>query len=300
MSDPRRLADGSGYRTTSANFLQMRSARPSVNDEADCDTNALKRQRLSQLARTIESDVIPRLLNEHPVDRGPGPCAPRVAPMPTDGDLQEFTTLVLRQDRPGAVRIIKRLEAAGVGRREICLHLLAPCARRFGEYWVDDQVDFTDVTIGLLFLHEMLREISSRPNENTAARERRALLTVVPNEQHIFGLSMIAEFFLQDGWSVDVCIPESLDELAAAVQRKPLDIVGLSCSCDVHLDAAAACIRAIRCHAGNGVAGVLVGGQFFGHRPDLVGELGADATAPDGPRAVLRAARLVEERLDRI
>lgn len=52
-------------------------------------------------------------------------------------------------------------------------------------------------------------------------------------------------------------------------------------------------IRAIRGVSRNRAVGVLVGGPVLVGRPELALSVGADATAADGPQAVLRAEYVI-------
>ena len=69
-------------------------------------------------------------------------------------------------------------------------------------------------------------------------------------------------------------------------------VVGLSCASDVRLDGLASRVQSVRRASRNRSVGVMVGGRSFVERPELVGLVGADATAADGREASRRAKRL--------
>jgi methanogenic corrinoid protein MtbC1 len=122
---------------------------------------------------------------------------------------------------------------------------------------------------------------------------RRALLAAVPGEQHTFGISMVAEFFRRAGWDVFAIPPASRAELIDVVRREWLAVVGLSASCERHVDTLTATIRDIRRASRHRSVGVIVGGALFAAHPELVSVVGADATGADGLLATAHAERLL-------
>ena len=60
------------------------------------------------------------------------------------------------------------------------LRLLAPAARRLGELWEGDLCTFTDVTIGLSHLQQVLRELSPVFEEELETRLSDAVRRLAP------------------------------------------------------------------------------------------------------------------------
>lgn len=85
----------------------------------------------------------------------------------------------------------------------------------------------------------------------------------------------------------------SPDELLGLVRGGAFDVIGLSVSNSVCVDDLASLVRAPREAARPRLPLVMVGGRFFLECPECVGEVGADATAQDGRRAVLRVSSLL-------
>jgi hypothetical protein len=159
------------------------------------------RHRLARLARTIEADVIPRLVQAH----RPGAANPQpgsVVPYPADIDtlLQQ----ILRGSEAETLALIDGLRERGVSVESLYLDVFGPIARRLGEMWEDDSCDFSTVTVALGRLQRLLRELSPAFGTEIEhpANGRRALFVQPRDEQHSFGLSMVAEFFRRDGWDV--------------------------------------------------------------------------------------------------
>jgi MerR family transcriptional regulator, light-induced transcriptional regulator len=253
-------------------------------------------QTMSRLIRTIEGEVIPRLLLA--LQSGPSLVAPEGVGSSTVGaeDVDEFARLVATHDVSVASAYVNALLSRGVSLERIYLELLAPAARLLGEWWKDDLRDFTEVTSGLCRMHQLLHEFSARflHDARETSPGRCVLLVPMPGEQHSFGLIMLAEFFRRAGWDVWDPHPSSPQELLAVVRKNWYGVIGLSLSCASRLHELAPLIVAIRASSANPAVGVMVGGHpFIGHR-ELVTQVGADATAPDGRSAPREAARLLE------
>ncbi|MGQ0672651.1 MAG: cobalamin B12-binding domain-containing protein [Hyphomicrobium sp.] len=242
----------------------------------------------STLTKTIETEIIPRLLLAHRPDSTRAEAGRGVRHSPSDEDVAEFTRLILDHEVRVGASYVEALREQGVSVETLFLELLAPSARLLGEMWKSDICDFTDVTIGLSRLQHIFHDLSPA-FEDEAAEDfdgRRLLLVPVPGEQHGLGLMMVEEFFRRSGWDCCGGRPQSIDELSRMITSERFDVLGLSASCGVHLDVVAPLIKAARKSSRNPHMTVIVGGGLFNERPDLVSRVGADVTARDGREAV--------------
>lgn len=251
-----------------------------------------------QLGRTIESEVIPRLMLAHRISPESGLAAFQTAPQVKAGNVEDFTQLVLQSDYALAVAYIEARRAEGAPLEQIFLDLMAPSARLLGEYWDQDFCDFTQVTIGLSMLQQLLRKYSpaATVDGEVNAPTRQALVMPAPGEQHTFGISMVEEFMRNGGWNVQHHPAQSADELVKMVQENWYALVGLSLSHETLYQTLSNCIGDIRRQSRNGSIGVMVGGPFFLEHPELIQSVGADATAVNGPDAVVQARALVHRK----
>ncbi len=245
-------------------------------------------ERLSRLVRTIEGEIVPRLvvLNQKP--------AQETHYLPCEGDVQELVRILLSSHAGVASDVVASVRSRGAGLDAICLHLLAPAARELGRLWETDECNFLQVTVGLCTLHQLLRELSPQFRSDEAQRRagRRILLLAHPGEQHTFGVSLVAQYLRRAGWDVWHEFPDSTADIIDIVSSHWLAAVGISAGSDVRLANVSATIHAIRQASRNRAIGVLLGGPIFTAQPHVAHELGADATAVDGNQAVLRADQI--------
>jgi len=251
--------------------------------------------KTGQLAHTIETEIIPRLMLVHrsyprcgdPEDRDLVPSREQVA---------EFARLVLDRDLMVSSAYIGALRARGSSIEVLLLHLLAPTARLLGDLWKEDLCSFGEVTVGLSRLQQLLRELSS-PFENEiepVEHGLRAMLATAPGEQHSFGITVVEEFLRRAGWDVWNEPAAANREMVAVVRGQWFDVVGLSLSCDLLFDDLGSTIDTLRRASLNRSVRVMVGGRLFLDHPELVARVGADATAVDGRDAVQRSRHLVD------
>jgi methanogenic corrinoid protein MtbC1 len=241
--------------------------------------------RIAGIARAIEKDVVPRL-----VGRG----LPDSAPRPTAEEVERMAALAIADDLAEAIAFAETVAARGVPVPALLLHLLSPAAARLGLWWTEDRCSFVDVTLGLMHLQQVLQALSPvlLPDLAAPADARRILLLPAPGEQHVFGLSVVAEFFRRGGWDMATEQPEDVPEAAGLVRREWFTVVGVSVGTTDRAAELAALIAALRRASCNPDIAVLVGGAAFRARPALAREVGADGMAGDGEQAVRQAEAL--------
>ncbi len=255
--------------------------------------------RTGALFRTVENEIIPRLMLLH---QAPGSKVgtPRQAPNDrvsvTAEQVVEFTAEVMKGHEP-AIAYLKHMVERGSTLDGLCLNLLAPAARRLGELWDADLVDFTEVTIALGRLQGVLRALSATmqlPASNKGAG-RRALFVSVPGEQHTFGLAMVCDFFRISGWLVcsETLAQSKAPALVRLVGEEHFDVVGFAIGNDKSIASLAELIRDVRKASLNRTVGVLVGGPLLVARPQIATLVGADATGVDARQAMLEAEKLL-------
>jgi len=260
-------------------------------------------ERISHIVRTIEADIIPRLVRAHQ----PSPSAlaePAATPdaRPSDAEILHFVELVLADRETGYMDLIERLRARCVSVENVYLGLLTPAARELGRRWDDDLASFSDVTVAIGRLQRLMRGLSQSfgSEVEASADGRRILLIPAPGEQHTFGLSIVAEFFRRAGWEVVGADGEEGLDASTVVRNEWYDVIGISVGVEARLDWLKSGITALRGASRNRAIGVLVGGPVFALYPERAAEVGADATALDGRQAPDVAESLLGSRARRL
>jgi methanogenic corrinoid protein MtbC1 len=250
----------------------------------------------ADLARTIESEIIPRLMLAH---RTPGAArAKREAPAAiviTDGDIASFAEMIVHKPLSAARAHLDGLREQGLTAEELISTILSATARHLGVLWEQDRCSFVDVTVGLSRLQQLLRvygpdfELAPAPEMERG----RILLAVVPGEQHTFGLAVVEEFFRRAGWQVQSEFLPSRAMLLNHVRHSWFDIVGLSASGEVAAEGVSAMVEAVRAAALNRNLRIMLGGNLFSGNPELAVSLGADIGVRDAADAVSQVDRMM-------
>ena len=281
-----------GARGDDSGYAQDSQATARLATDANREAVEL---RLALISRAIEDEIIPRLMLAHPTA---GDCLPVASPTSTpqvgQDEVRAFAQLVLEPDENVAHACIEAMRTSGISVETIYTDLLAPVARYLGELWEDDLCDFTQVTVGLGRLQQVLRELSPAFGQSKVETSgNRVLLLPGPGEQHTFGLVMVAEFFRRAGWDVGGGPWEAGADPVVMVKREWFDVVGFSLGNVEQLDDLAACIKSVRAAALNKSICVIVGGPLFLVNPEYVAYVNADAASTDGAQAPSLAASLV-------
>lgn len=246
------------------------------------------------LSSLVEREIIPRLVASHSrpalvrAERAVGPSEISAA------EVDAFAPLSLQVEADSLLDYVEAILNRGVGIDTLLVDLLAPAARRLGEYWEDDRCDFVDVTMGLWRLQEIVHELAARlPADHQPGPGKRALFASMPGDQHSFGAVVVDELFCREGWLTDRMSEATTPELLERVAGEWFDLIGLTVSCDYHMGPLPSIITALRNVSRYPRLCVMVGGRIFVEAPDRAVEVGADGTAPDAKIAVRVAGELV-------
>jgi hypothetical protein len=118
-----------------------------------------EQDRLSRLTRTIEGEIVPRLLMSFSLaNRAADPVTAALAP-PCEHDVAELARLLLMRERASADTYVQIIREQGMPLERICAELLAPVARRLGELWEQEACGFAELTAGLVHLESVLRDV---------------------------------------------------------------------------------------------------------------------------------------------
>lgn len=287
-----------------------RSSKKS-QDDLDLDASQINAEHFHLLAKSgadndlsvvLENLVIPKLIADRR-NAGNGihqrHLNAKDSRAISEADIEYFTALALEGDARKLLDFVDNCLSTGSSVETIYVELLAPTARRLGDFWDEDSADFVDVTMGLWRVQEILRELTLRipPAYSSSHGQRSALFSTMPGEQHSLGTLMVAECFQRAGWDADVMMEPTRSELTGKFAKRHYDLVGLTVSRDCPTETIAGLIKAIRAVSTNPDIRILLGGRVINEQPDLVKKCGADGTAADATGAVAVADSLVPLRV---
>ncbi len=265
------------------------------NLASECES---PRVRGASIGRSMELELIPRLLQHARGATGSTDALPDPSAPITDADVRALVEACLSQDEDRCAALVTDHIESGAPLERICLDLLTPAARNLGLLWEEDEADFVEVTLGLGRMQRVVRDLGRRVAAETPMSDDagQAFLCGMPGEQHSLGLAMVAEFFVADGWGVTVGPPLGAEDVLHEVAAHWYDVIGLSVGLVERIPKITDVIRDIRRASLNTDLAVLVGGQAFLDRPELVVAVGADASAPDASQGPMVGRTLVQAR----
>ena len=242
-----------------------------------------------RLAVTVERRVIPRLILAHGLRPSLMRAAERLAiPQMVDA----FAQMVMSPDESASIQFCETLLAQGAPAELLYAELLGPTARRLGRLWDCDARSLFDVAQGLSQLQYLVATFADKFRGSGAPPTcgRRALLMPYPGDEHTFGLSMVQQHFIKDGWQLWSDHPSTIEAVGDLVRAVNFDLVGFSIARLSEPRRVATAIRLIRSASCNPDLAIMAGGAALIDQPALVAIIGADATALDGRRAVRHMA----------
>ena len=227
----------------------------------------------AQLARVIEGEIIPRLMLAHIAAHREASEESAIGPR----TLEAFARMALTGEASALEAYVETLVEGGVALEDVYLDLLIPVARRLGDDWNEDVISFTDVTVGLSRLQQVVRAFALRLPAGADPGAPSACFATAPGEQHTFGLMLLEDGFRRAGWRTQLDVSARRDTAVEAVADGWFDVFGLSAVSDVEADTLAAAIREVRRASRNPALFVMVGGRVFAEAPGLAASVGADA-----------------------
>ncbi|WP_197041979.1 cobalamin B12-binding domain-containing protein [Sandarakinorhabdus oryzae] len=239
-----------------------------------------------QLARLIEADIMPRLMS------GYGQAAPGASLVPAD-QVRRFAHALLGEELGPLLDEVDQLTAAGHEPQALMHGLIAPAVRLLGDWWLADDIDFVDVTMGGWRCQQLVHALGAQVPGRAPlpGSVRRALILPAPGEQHVLGAMMVEDAFRRAGWDTRGGPALDEDALIALAAREAFDVIGLSVSCAQRLPVLARTLALLRRVALQPPL-LLLGGPALADGADAA-LLGADAIAS----SVEMALQLAERRL---
>jgi methanogenic corrinoid protein MtbC1 len=249
---------------------------------------------LESLVKTIEGNILPLIIEQHLDSSIPAQFPAKQ--IIDQKAVEDLTKLVLQEDARISVDYVKKMHGSGTALEDIYLLLLTPVARKLGEMWEEDESSFTEVTIALWRIKQLMYDLS--PIFQQYAEQGKTgssiMLVPLPGSQHNLGLFMVSEFFAKAGWRIWGELAATEEEIVSMAANEWFDIVGLSASVREQFPQLKELIQRIKAKSKNPNVGVIIGSPVFNQFPELVDDLGADMVGMDAADALEKASYYVE------
>lgn len=270
--------------------LQRHFVAPDISQRDDLA------DRQAKLARFISSEIVPRLLILHTEVLPDAPPVALVieALVPNSTDISGLAEIVLGSDLEAAAAYVMMMRDRGLTMDTLFVELLEPTARYLGDMWEQDECDFIDVTLGVARLQQLLAVFNETHTVSRLDERRHVLMAMTPGNQHSFGVAILERFLLAAGWQVQTELSGTAEEIVDVARKRWFAVVGLTMGSERQTGCLTSTIAQIRAQSRNPAIGVMVGGPPFTANPELAQEVGADATAPNAPAAVIVAQKLFD------
>lgn len=269
-----------------------RGYSPPATPTRNTDFSSSQDECKKSLTQVIETQIIPRLVQAHRVENRAQDTHMPGGPTISMKQVATFVALSKSSQTSETTQFIDQLLHDGVTTDCIFLELIAPAARQLGQMWEQDLCDFTEVTCGLVRMHEITHRLGFeyQNGPQLGGDVQRIMLASAPGSQHFLGMTIVSDFFRKAGWDVVIEISLSEKELTHAVSNEWFDVIGISCATEAQLKALPGLIQALKAASGNPEPGVLLGGPIFTVQEHNAQSLGADGICIDVKEAVALAA----------
>jgi len=209
---------------------------------------------------------------------------------PSRAEIERLCAALLEPKNDSAQREIEALLAGGRSKTAVALGHLPDAARRLGEMWECDEVTFAQVGQAAGRLQRLLRLLRPAGTPRSTSPRSRALFATMPSETHTLGVILAADICRARGWSVALCLGETLDRLCAMLGDGAYSVLGVSVgsarSCAELVDR----LPEIRA-AAPGTA-ILMGGAFVATSPWQARSVAVDGWATDAAASLMELDRL--------
>lgn len=186
-----------------------------------------------------------------------------------------YLRAVLANDSAGALRVVEGGLEAGVSAAALELRLIVPAQQEIGRLWQENQITVAQEHLATsIAVLAVARLYPALPR--TAPHGLSALVACVEGEQHDLGARIGADFLEMAGFEVRFLGANvSAPRLVEALERQPVNLLGLSASLRFHLQGLRSAVAAARTVAP--LLPIVVGGQLLESTPGLAEELGVQA-----------------------
>jgi hypothetical protein len=206
----------------------------------------------------------------------------KVVAEPREHLVQRLIVASLAGSKPAFAELLADLKRARVSLAALADVYIPIAARRMGQAWLDDEMSWIDVTIGVGRMQVMLREIGSAWTADQAgdAGHGTVLLIVPDREQHTLGPLVATGQLRRYGVSVCLRIAPNFNELRNLMAERHFDGVLISVATKEKLESVTKTVQFLKTVMSKPTP-IIVGGAVMSTVEDPAACTGADFSSND-------------------
>jgi methanogenic corrinoid protein MtbC1 len=216
---------------------------------------------------------------------------------PNAEDLEQLAHALIDTDDAIAPQLILGLRTGGKGAEAIYIAHLAAAARLLGDWWEEDRVRFSQVTLATGRIFAIMRGMKHMFEPVALVEGKSALFASVPGEDHTLGIRMAADLFRKEGWDITVKTGLDHDALVEQIEQTPARILGLSMSGKHSFEALSRLVLAVRISAPH--LSIFLSGQSVDENMHLLELMEFDGISSDVEDAKERLSELWADSISR-
>ena len=251
------------------------------------------------LNKTIESEIIPRLLMGHKLE-----AANHVADAQTNNievkqaEIIDFCQTLLDGPIADCFTFIDRMQKSGHSLVSLYMNLIPASTRRLQQLWETDENSFTEVTLALGRAQNLIHQLSPAfmSQGKISEFQGNALLINAPGSQHTLGILIMSEFFKLNGWNTTVEIETTSADLKDRIHTQAYDLLAISISCEDQWSTMEALLNEVKKASKNKGILTMAGGPLFDFKPELIQECSADVCELTAEEAIKKVSDLIAQK----
>ena len=251
------------------------------------------------LNKTIESEIIPRLLMGHKIEAANQEIDGQANDIKVkQAEIVDFCQKLLDGPIEECFTFIDTMQRSGHSLVSLYIDLIPASTRRLQQLWENDENSFTEVTMALGRAQNLIHQLSPIfiSQGNFTEFQGNALLINAPGSQHTLGILILGEFFKLNGWNTTVEIDISSAELKKRLDLQAFDLLAISISCEDQWDTMETLLNEVKKVSKNKGILTMVGGPLFDYKPELVNACSADACSLTAEYAIKKVGDILARR----
>ncbi len=251
------------------------------------------------LNKTIESEIIPRLLMGHKLESANQVIDDQSSDIEVkQTEINDFCQTLLDGPIADCFTFIDRMQKSGHSLVSLYMNLVPASTRRLQQLWETDENSFTEVTLALGRAQNLIHQLSPSfmSQGKLSEFQGNALLINAPRSQHTLGILIMGEFFKLNGWNTTVEIETTSADLKDRIRLQAYDLLAISISCEDQWGTMETLLNEVKKVSKNKGILTMAGGPLFDFKPELVQECSADVCELTAEDAIKKVSDLIAQK----